>query len=103
MRRARGFAAAIAAIARGFASGGEATTAVVLPLFNEGSSIYDTIASIENLDYPQDKLSIIVVDDCSTDDSFEHATRAACDYPNVRVLRNPHNMGKRKGINHAVR
>ncbi len=44
-----------------------------------------------------------VVDDCSTDDSYEHACRAAREHSNVRVLRNPHNMGKRKGINHAVR
>src|SRR4029078_6540074 len=43
------------------------------------------------------------VDDCSTDDSYDWACRAAAEHPNVTVLRNPFNMGKRKGINHAVR
>ncbi len=81
----------------------EPTVTVVIPLFNEGRSIYDTIASIVKVDYPSDKLEVIVVDDCSTDDSYDHACRAARDFPNVRVLKNPHNMGKRKGINHAVR
>jgi cellulose synthase/poly-beta-1,6-N-acetylglucosamine synthase-like glycosyltransferase len=80
------------------------TVSVVVPLFNEGPSIYETIKSLIELDYPRDKLTITVVDDCSTDDSYEHAKRAERDYPGmVRVLRNPHNMGKRRGINHAVR
>lgn len=83
--------------------GYEPTVTVVVPLFNEGRSIYDTIVSLVKLDYPADKLSVTVVDDCSTDDSYEWACKAAREYPNVRVLRNPHNMGKRKGINHAVR
>jgi cellulose synthase/poly-beta-1,6-N-acetylglucosamine synthase-like glycosyltransferase len=81
----------------------EPTITVVIPLFNEGSSIYQTIVSLVKLDYPQDKLGITVVDDCSTDDSYEWACKAAREYRNVRVLKNPHNMGKRKGINHAVR
>lgn len=81
----------------------EPTVTVVVPLFNEGRSIYDTIVSLVRLDYPAHKLSVTVVDDCSTDDSYEWACKAADEYPNVRVLRNPHNMGKRKGINHAVR
>jgi len=83
--------------------GYEPTVTVVVPLYNEGRSIYDTIVSLVKLDYPQDKLSVTVVDDCSTDDSYEWACKAAREYPNVRVLRNPVNMGKRKGINHAVR
>jgi N-acetylglucosaminyltransferase len=83
--------------------GYEPTITVVVPLYNEGKSIYDTIVSLVKLDYPEDKLTITVVDDCSTDDSYEWASRAAREFPNVTVLRNPFNMGKRKGINHAVR
>jgi N-acetylglucosaminyltransferase len=83
--------------------GYEPTITVVVPLYNEGKSIYDTIVSLITLDYPQEKLSVTVVDDCSTDDSYEWAQKAADKYPNVKVLRNPFNMGKRKGINHAVR
>ena len=83
--------------------GYEPTITVVVPLYNEGRSIYDTILSLVRLDYPADKLNITVVDDCSTDDSHQWACRAASEHPNVTVLRNPFNMGKRKGINHAVR
>ena len=84
-------------------AGYEPTITVVVPLFNEGRSIYDTIVSLVKLDYPQHKLEVTVVDDCSTDDSYDWAMKAAAEYPNVRVLRNAVNMGKRKGINAAVR
>ena len=83
--------------------GYEPTIGVVVPLFNEGKSIYDTIISLVGLDYPKEKLQVTVVDDCSTDDSYEWACKAAREHDNVTVLRNPVNMGKRKGINHAVR
>ncbi len=79
------------------------TVTIVVPLFNEGKSIYQTIESLVDLDYPRALLQVIVVDDCSTDDSYEWALRGQRDFDNVRVIRNPHNMGKRLGINHAVR
>ena len=84
-------------------AGYEPTVTIVVPLFNEGPSIYDTIASFAALEYPADKLEVIVVDDCSTDDSYAWACKAAAERSNVRVLRNAANMGKRKGINAAVR
>jgi cellulose synthase/poly-beta-1,6-N-acetylglucosamine synthase-like glycosyltransferase len=79
------------------------TVSVVIPLFNEGEGIYHAIRSLLAQDYPSDKLSICVVDDCSTDDSHAWALKAAEGHSNVRVMRNPYNMGKRKGIARAVR
>ena len=79
------------------------TVCVVIPLFNEGEGIYHAIRSLLGQDYPSDKLSICVVDDCSTDDSHAWALKAAEGHCNVRVMRNPYNMGKRKGIARAVR
>ncbi len=83
--------------------GYEPTVTIVVPLFNEGKSIVKTIASFQALDYPKDKLEVTVVDDCSTDDSYEWALEGARLFSNVRVIRNPCNMGKRRGINRAVR
>ncbi len=81
----------------------EPTVTIVVPLFNEGRSIYDTIKAFDKLEYPKDKLAVTVVDDCSTDDSYDWACRAARELPYVRVMKNPCNMGKRRGINRAVR
>lgn len=79
------------------------TVAVVVPLFNEGEGIYHAVRSLVAQEYPAEKLEIIVVDDCSTDDSMAWALKAGEGHSNVRVMRNPHNMGKRKGINRGVR
>jgi N-acetylglucosaminyltransferase len=82
----------------------EPTVAIVTPMFNEGQSIFESITSMLALDYPSHKLSIIIVDDCSTDDSYAWACLAAKQCPDrVTVLRNRMNMGKRKSIIRAVR
>jgi cellulose synthase/poly-beta-1,6-N-acetylglucosamine synthase-like glycosyltransferase len=85
-------------------TGFEPTVTVVIPLFNEGEGIYHTVLSLLGQDYPPHKLNVIVVDDCSKDDSYAWAQRAEREHPTrVRAIRNPYNMGKRRGINHAVR
>jgi cellulose synthase/poly-beta-1,6-N-acetylglucosamine synthase-like glycosyltransferase len=81
----------------------EPTVAFVVPLFNEGRGIAETIRSLLQQDYPPEKLSVVVVDDCSTDDSYTWACRVAAERPgSVTVLRAPRNQGKRAGINMAV-
>jgi cellulose synthase/poly-beta-1,6-N-acetylglucosamine synthase-like glycosyltransferase len=81
----------------------EPEVSIVVPMFNEGERIVGTIDSLAGQDYPADKFEIVVVDDKSTDDSYAWACRAAERHPNVRVIQNPVNLGKRKGINRAVR
>jgi cellulose synthase/poly-beta-1,6-N-acetylglucosamine synthase-like glycosyltransferase len=83
--------------------GWEPTVAFVVPLFNEGCGIVHTIRSLLEQDYPSEKLSVVVVDDCSTDDSYLWACQVEADHPAaVTVLRAPRNQGKRAGINMAV-
>ena len=82
----------------------EPTVAIVTPMFNEGQGIFDSITSMLALDYPAHKLSIIIVDDCSTDDSYTWACLAAKQSRGrVAVICNPVNLGKRKSIARAVR
>jgi hyaluronan synthase len=47
------------------------SVSIIIPCFNEEKWIQRTILSCINQDYPQDKLEVIVVDDCSSDNSFE--------------------------------
>ena len=77
--------------------------AIVIPLFNEGKGIFHAVRSLLEQDYPKELLQIVVVDDCSKDDSYAWALKAAEGHPNVLVMRNPENMGKRKGINRGVK
>ncbi|MFH2007955.1 MAG: glycosyltransferase [bacterium] len=81
----------------------EPTVTVVTPMYNEGEGIRDTIRSVLAQDYPAHKLSLVVVDDASTDLSLEYALDEARGENRVTVLRNEANLGKRRSINRAVR
>ncbi len=82
----------------------EPRVTVIVPMYNEGSAVSQTILSIINQNYPPNKLRVIVVDDCSSDDSLQWACLAARHSPDrVTVLKNDVNVGKRIGILNAVR
>ena len=75
---------------------------IVVPVYNEGPSVLKTADSFARLDYPHDRLSIVFVDDCSTDDTYGHLLEVAKRYDWMHVSRNPRNMGKRLGIKQTV-
>ena len=43
---------------------------IIMPMWNEEENIGPTIESLQSLDYPKNKLTLIVVDDGSTDNSY---------------------------------
>jgi cellulose synthase/poly-beta-1,6-N-acetylglucosamine synthase-like glycosyltransferase len=82
----------------------EPQVTVIVPMYNEGKAVVETIQSILNQTYSPEKLRIIVVDDCSSDDSVGWACLAAEQAPwRVTILKNQVNVGKRIGIMNAVR
>ncbi len=69
---------------------------VVVPAFNEGALVGETLRCLARADYPRDRLSIIVVDDGSTDDTWSHIQRASEEIgPVITPIRCPENRGKR--------
>jgi cellulose synthase/poly-beta-1,6-N-acetylglucosamine synthase-like glycosyltransferase len=82
----------------------EPTVTAVIPMFNEGAAIKETLQSVLDSGYPHSKLSVICVDDCSTDDSYEHAREVAKKSSGrLKILRNRANLGKRRSIIRATR
>ena len=72
---------------------------VVIPTFNEGATVYSSIRSILDSDYPIEKLRIIAVDDGSSDDTFAHMTAAqVLDPARVTLIRLERNAGKRAAL-----
>lgn len=72
---------------------------VVVPAYNEGAMVGLAIDSLANADYPRDRLEIIVVDDGSTDDTWEHIQRAAARHgERIRTVRLDRNGGKRAAL-----
>ena len=82
----------------------EPTVTVVIPMFNEGVAIKETLQSLLDSDYPAHKLKIVCMDDCSTDNSYDLAREMARGTNGrLKVIRNRTNLGKRRSINRAVR
>ncbi len=69
------------------------TVSLIIPAHNEAGVIADTLRSVAGLDYPPDRLEVIVVDDGSTDGTAERA-RQACDGKRLRVLEVRPRQGK---------
>src|SRR3989344_9498849 len=71
----------------------EYSLSIVVPCFNGAEHIEDTIKGLLNLNYKQLK-KIIIVDDCSTDDSYAIAKKFEKKYPGkVVVVQTPKNTG----------
>ena len=82
----------------------EPTVTAVIPMYNEGAAIKETLQSLLDADYPAHKLRVVCVDDCSNDDSYEQARSVARGSGGrLKILRNRVNLGKRRSINRAVR
>jgi hyaluronan synthase len=72
---------------------------VIIPAYNEGPLVQDSIRSVTQSRYPAERLQVIVVDDGSTDDTWEHIQIAASGAPiPVTTIRQPRNMGKRHAL-----
>jgi len=69
---------------------------VVIPCYNEEKNIAKTIQSLLNSDYSYLK-KIIVVDDCSTDNSHSIIKKFTEKYPQVIVVKTPKNTGRASG------
>ena len=75
------------------------TLTVVIPAYNEGRQILDTVRSVMNSRYPTGKMQVICVDDGSKDDTWQWMQMAQQEFPlRVRLLRQPFNRGKRHAL-----
>lgn len=71
----------------------------LIPVYNEEKTITRTIESILNLDYPTDKLDIIVINDGSTDN-----TKQLCEgFGDKITLINQENQGKAAAMNNGLK
>jgi cellulose synthase/poly-beta-1,6-N-acetylglucosamine synthase-like glycosyltransferase len=69
---------------------------IIIPCYNEGETIEKTIKSVLNAGYKNLK-KIIVVDDCSKDNSYEIIKVLAKKYPKVVAVQTPKNTGHAAG------
>ena len=76
------------------------TATVVVPCFNEEESIFGTVESLLALDYPKDKLKIMIIDDGSTDNSWNIMQKYQ-GHPLIELY-TKENGGKHTALNFAI-
>lgn len=79
------------------------TISIVIPAFNEGKSIAEIIQKVLLLEFvPAMLLEIIVVDDCSTDDTYKIVQNISNNHPEVVLIRNSKNLGKSQSVKKGI-
>lgn len=76
---------------------------IIVPAYNEEAHIAETIESLLNLDYPKDKLEIIVIDDGSTDRTYNIAKKYEEKYPDIVKVYRKRNGGKASALNFGIK
>lgn len=74
---------------------------IIVPCWNERLTVSNTIDSILDLNYPKDKLNIIIVDDGSTDNTWE-VVKKFTHNPQVMLIKKE-NGGKHTAVNLGIR
>ncbi|HVS79494.1 MAG TPA: glycosyltransferase [Candidatus Paceibacterota bacterium] len=76
------------------------TVTIMVPVWNEEKTVSGTVNSLLALDYPKDKLSVLVVDDGSTDGTWE-VLQSFTGNPQVKIAKKP-NGGKYTALNYGL-
>jgi len=80
------------------------TCGVIVPAYNEGCQVLETLRSIAHSDYPMEKLRIVVIDDGSKDDTWRWIKQAVREMPSrITPIRLPGNQGKRSALHAGFR
>ena len=74
---------------------------IIIPVFNQGKHIFDTIQSINQINYK--KYNIIVVNDGSTDDTNEWIKKSKQIYSNITVIDCKVNKGKKYALAEGIK
>ncbi|MBS1113101.1 MAG: hypothetical protein H6Q92_864 [Nitrospirae bacterium] len=63
---------------------------IIIVNYNGAHHLKDCLGSLNTLDYPQDRLEVVVFDNGSTDDSLHIIKKTS---PSARIIENPGNLG----------
>jgi poly-beta-1,6-N-acetyl-D-glucosamine synthase len=73
-----------------------------IPVYNAASYLKAKVESLVALDYPADKIQILLYSDGSTDDTDAVATEFATQDPRIKLLRSEQRQGKPLGVNRML-
>ena len=78
------------------------TVLLLVPARNEAASLPQLFATLDKLDYPRDRLCVVLIDDESSDATGDLMRAAAETLPNWDMLQLAGNVGKAEALNRAL-
>ncbi len=78
------------------------TVLLLVPARNEAASLPQLFANLDKLEYPRDRLRVVLIDDGSSDVTGDLMRAAAETLPNWDMLQMASNMGKAEALNRAL-
>ena len=76
------------------------TVAIIVPCWNEDKTVHGTIESLLAMEYPKEKLQIVIVDDGSTDNTWQEILHYK-DHPQIKIFKKE-NGGKHTAVNYGI-
>jgi len=76
---------------------------IIVPVKNEGKLVGRLFEAIQKINYPKEKIEIVIVEDGSSDDTFTTCRLFADKHDNVNVLQRPFSDGKPSALNFALK
>lgn len=77
------------------------SVAILVPCWNKGATLGPTVDSLLAMDYPADKLKVVIIDDGSTDNTFE-AAQAFANHPQVSIFQKQNEGSKYSALNFGL-
>jgi glycosyltransferase involved in cell wall biosynthesis len=75
---------------------------IAIPTYNGGGNFSSLFESIENLGLKRDEFEILIVDNCSDDNTESIVMELMQVYTNLRYYKNTHNIGRIENWNKAI-
>ncbi|HEX8984901.1 MAG TPA: glycosyltransferase [Bryobacteraceae bacterium] len=76
---------------------------ILIPVYNERTVVERSLSLVLTAPLPEDmERELVIVDDCSTDGTFDILQRLASEFPQIRLFRHPRNAGKGAAVRTAI-
>ncbi len=76
---------------------------ILMPVYNEGAAVERCISLVLTVRLPENMdRELVIVDDCSTDGTWDALQRLAAQFPQIQLYRQPRNRGKGAAVRMAV-
>ena len=75
---------------------------IAIPTFNGGKNLERAINSCKNIQLPSDDYEILVVDNCSTDESISNVKELRKQISNLILIQNQENVGRIENWNVCI-